>query len=374
MSPVQGVSAGACIVTRDPVVPALFESRPVFWIVKELARRMDLGEFFNFTMEEYRKKQLADLARGPGCSEKRRRLLHSGQNSTGFTKASLSRRPPRKSSCTASATRNGARSDARVSPPGRSRGPFPARGGPKCLHHPRVFHQQGSASELAPENTLWIHPSRRKKWVYPGDSVEVASQVGKGRLKVRITEETRADTVYMDSGYGVLSKGLSKVYGKGASIVEILEDYNDEISGNMAMHETMVTVRKYKWMSMRRCQEICHCDRLFKCFDCKACMIACKVENAVPEGFWRNWVRHTGGLKGRRTQYQPGQCMQCEEPSCVAACPVGGHLEAEGRSGGHRCEHAASDAETASPPVPTAPDTGIRKAARPTNAISARIV
>ncbi|PKN66479.1 MAG: 4Fe-4S ferredoxin [Deltaproteobacteria bacterium HGW-Deltaproteobacteria-15] len=60
-----------------------------------------------------------------------------------------------------------------------------------------------------------------------------------------------------------------------------------------------------------------------KCFDCKACMIACKVENAVPEGFWRNWVRHTGGLNGRRTHYQPGQCMQCDEPSCVAACPVG---------------------------------------------------
>ena len=61
----------------------------------------------------------------------------------------------------------------------------------------------------------------------------------------------------------------------------------------------------------------------FKCFDCKACMIACKVENQVPEGFWRNWVHHTGGLNGRRTHYQPGQCMQCDDPSCVAACPVG---------------------------------------------------
>jgi tetrathionate reductase subunit B len=60
----------------------------------------------------------------------------------------------------------------------------------------------------------------------------------------------------------------------------------------------------------------------FKCFDCKACMIACKVENEVPKGFWRNWVRHTGGDTGRRTHFQPGQCMQCDEPSCVEACPV----------------------------------------------------
>ncbi|MFC1885440.1 4Fe-4S dicluster domain-containing protein [Thermodesulfobacteriota bacterium] len=59
-----------------------------------------------------------------------------------------------------------------------------------------------------------------------------------------------------------------------------------------------------------------------KCFDCKACMIACKVENRVPEGFWRNWIRHTGGEMGKRTHFQPGQCMQCDKPSCVAACPV----------------------------------------------------
>ncbi len=60
-----------------------------------------------------------------------------------------------------------------------------------------------------------------------------------------------------------------------------------------------------------------------KCFDCKACMIACKEENDLPPGRWRNWVRNDGRGAARRTQFQPGQCMQCEEPSCVAACPVG---------------------------------------------------
>ena len=60
-----------------------------------------------------------------------------------------------------------------------------------------------------------------------------------------------------------------------------------------------------------------------KCYDCKACMIACKAENEVPTGFWRNWVRNDAQGTGMRTQFQPGQCMQCEDPSCVAACPVG---------------------------------------------------
>jgi Fe-S-cluster-containing dehydrogenase component len=60
-----------------------------------------------------------------------------------------------------------------------------------------------------------------------------------------------------------------------------------------------------------------------KCFDCKACMVACKVENNIPDGRWRNWVKDDGEGFSPRTQYQPGQCMQCDRPTCVAACPVG---------------------------------------------------
>ena len=60
-----------------------------------------------------------------------------------------------------------------------------------------------------------------------------------------------------------------------------------------------------------------------KCIDCKACLIACKVENNVPEGFWRNWIRPLWDIRdSHRTEFQPGQCMQCDTPSCVAACPV----------------------------------------------------
>jgi tetrathionate reductase subunit B len=60
-----------------------------------------------------------------------------------------------------------------------------------------------------------------------------------------------------------------------------------------------------------------------RCIDCKACMIACKVENNVPEGSWRNWIRPLWDRSGKRkSEFQPGQCMQCDTPSCVAACPV----------------------------------------------------
>jgi thiosulfate reductase / polysulfide reductase chain A len=246
MSAVQGVSAGACIVTRDPVAPALFESRPVFWIVKELARRLELGEFFDFTMEEYRKKQLKDLPDAMAALEKDGVYYVPGKLYGVYDGKPL---------------KTGSKKIELYSQRYKQAGidPMPVYHKPREVPANRfrlvvgrnAYITQGSSTnnallcELAPENTLWIHPRPAGKLgLQPGDSVEVASKAGKGTLKVHITEETRPDTVYMDSGFGVLSKGLSRVYGKGASIVEILEDYNDTISGNMAMHETIVSVRK----------------------------------------------------------------------------------------------------------------------------------
>ena len=74
--------------------------------------------------------------------------------------------------------------------------------------------------------------------------MNVASRAGSGILKAEVTEKTRPDTVYMDTGFGVISKGLSKIFGKGACIAEVLEDHADAISGNMAMHETFVSISR----------------------------------------------------------------------------------------------------------------------------------
>jgi Fe-S-cluster-containing dehydrogenase component len=67
------------------------------------------------------------------------------------------------------------------------------------------------------------------------------------------------------------------------------------------------------------------------CIDCKACMMACKVENNVSEGHWRNWVKKQepefddqGRLTGENSgHFQPGNCMHCDDATCVQACPTG---------------------------------------------------
>ena len=76
--------------------------------------------------------------------------------------------------------------------------------------------------------------------------LEISSPAGKDRIKARVTEETRPDTVYMDTGYGVLSTWLTHLQGQGACVAEVLEDKADLVTGNMAMHETMVSLKRIK--------------------------------------------------------------------------------------------------------------------------------
>ena len=63
------------------------------------------------------------------------------------------------------------------------------------------------------------------------------------------------------------------------------------------------------------------------CIDCKGCMTACKVENKVPQGKWRNWIKEQDPdlenlNKAESLHFQPGNCMHCDNPTCVQACPT----------------------------------------------------
>ncbi len=68
------------------------------------------------------------------------------------------------------------------------------------------------------------------------------------------------------------------------------------------------------------------------CVGCMNCVVACKTENQVPDGFCRDWITET--LQGKyphvRLEIRSERCNHCDNPPCVHACPTGASHRREG--------------------------------------------
>ena len=69
-----------------------------------------------------------------------------------------------------------------------------------------------------------------------------------------------------------------------------------------------------------------------RCVACHACVIACKTENALPSGSFRDWiVQETRGVFPTLSQENRSErCNHCEHPPCVDCCPTGASHVNEG--------------------------------------------
>ncbi|HEY8476505.1 MAG TPA: 4Fe-4S dicluster domain-containing protein, partial [Chloroflexota bacterium] len=61
-----------------------------------------------------------------------------------------------------------------------------------------------------------------------------------------------------------------------------------------------------------------------KCIGCHACTVACKMENDVPLGVYRTWVKYIekGEFPNTRRYFTVERCQHCEDAPCVAICPT----------------------------------------------------
>ncbi len=71
-----------------------------------------------------------------------------------------------------------------------------------------------------------------------------------------------------------------------------------------------------------------------RCVGCMDCVVACKIENGVPEGFSRDWVAYEthGEFPSLWMEIRSERCNHCDDPPCVSACPTGAsHVVDPGR-------------------------------------------
>lgn len=62
-----------------------------------------------------------------------------------------------------------------------------------------------------------------------------------------------------------------------------------------------------------------------RCVGCMDCVVACKTENQVPEGFNRDWIAYdvTGTFPTLHMEIRSERCNHCDDPPCVSCCPTG---------------------------------------------------
>lgn len=248
LDPLEVLGGPVPVVTfRQPAIDALFESKPNLWIMQELAKRLgpDIAEQFDFTMEEHIDHQVKHDPRILDYLKKTGVYFVLDEPLYGSTKG---RRLKTKSGKIEIFSQRYA--DKGLDPLPVYQPPTRVPSGRYRLVVGRhAYFTHGTTAnnaylhDIMPVNTLWLHP--KEAWrlgLQDGQMVKVKSAVGEEQLALEVTEKIRPDTVYMAHGFGVLSKGLSNIYGKGGCDAALIDEKVCPISGNVAMHETFVEI------------------------------------------------------------------------------------------------------------------------------------
>ncbi len=231
---------------RLPAVEPMGESKPGWWMVKELANRLGLAQYFPWKdAEEYLRTRVAasgrnweDVARtgvmlgatAPTCEEEG---LAFGELATPSKKIELY---------------SAQLKDAGFDPLPKY---YPQQDAPagmlRLLTGRSPTHTFGRTTnnrllaEPYPENEVWVNPvtaASQPEPIRDGARVMLVNQDGakSGPVRAKVTERIRGDCVYLVHGWGHTAKKLRYAAGRGASDSELTTRYKvDPLMGGTAM-------------------------------------------------------------------------------------------------------------------------------------------
>ncbi len=236
---------------RQKAVEPLYDTKPMWWIVKELLKRLGKGDLFPFeTIEDIWNYQLKDtdvkigdfdakgfvsLAKDPIWMDRKDGLKFptpSGKIelvSSVMEKAGVpSFKPYEKPS---------------TGPEGSLR-----------LTHGRCGYQAHGQStnnpalhELLKENVLWINTKEAaKRGIKDGAMVEVSNDAARGKIRAYVTDFIHPDVVFMLHGFGRTVPAQTRAYGKGLAdqifAKGLLSEW-DKAGGGVTLLECFVNVQ-----------------------------------------------------------------------------------------------------------------------------------
>jgi thiosulfate reductase/polysulfide reductase chain A len=238
------------IALREPAVEPLHQTKPGWWIARELGRRLELDDFFPWqTAEEYLNTRLStiglDLAQlreqGGVVVQKGKPYLADFEGS-----GSPFNTPSQKVELYSEALQKGGFTPLpEYEPtPDAPAGHFRLLYGRSPVHTFARTQNTPILHALMPENAVWVNDAvAAGLGLKDGDRVWLENQdrVRSGPVPVKATPRIRPDCVYMVHGFGHEAPGMARAHGRGASDARLQTRYAlDPISGGAGMRVNFV--------------------------------------------------------------------------------------------------------------------------------------
>jgi len=242
------------IALRMPATKPLYNTKPAYWMAKELSKKLGLEDYFSWgSIEEMLDWQLKQV--GSSLEEMQRigvktlersyddLYFQPGQDIEFYTTTG-------KIELYSTALAAEGFDPLPVYTPHEE----PPEGFYRLNYGRAPSHTFGRTAnnallkDLMEENSAWINPKVASVWgIENGQYIWLENQDGVRSsfpIKARITERIRWDSVYMVHGFGHTNKKLSRAYGKGASDSELITKVHmDPIMGGTGMRGNFVTFK-----------------------------------------------------------------------------------------------------------------------------------
>jgi thiosulfate reductase/polysulfide reductase chain A len=240
------------IALREPAVEPLYDTKPAWWMVRELGMRLDLEKYFKWeTAEEYLDTRLMSI----GSSVEKMRenggvIVQEGKPYLSEFKSSPFGTPDGKVHLYSESLALAGQAPMPIYEPTDEvpDGYFRLLYGRNSVHTFGKTQNTPVLFELYPENEVWINVNvAAEQGLSGGDYVWVENTEGikSGPVKVKATQRIRPDAVFMVHGFGHNAPGLTLAHGRGASDAMLQTKYKiDPICGGAGMRVNFVKLAK----------------------------------------------------------------------------------------------------------------------------------
>lgn len=243
------------IALRMPAVKPKYDSKPSWWIAKQLGERLGLGAYFDYDdIEEVLDWQLKKM--GTSLEEMQKIGVKMYPRKSGSLYLAEGEEYEFHTNSGKIELYSTQFEEHGFDPlPIYTEHPQPDQGYYRLIYGRAPMHTFSRTSnnenlwDLMKENCVWVNPKVASLWDLEKDQyVWLKNQdnvITDYPVKVRITERIRWDSVYMVHGFGHANKKLTRAYGRGASdsqmITKIMED---PMMGGTGMRGNFITFLK----------------------------------------------------------------------------------------------------------------------------------